>query len=100
MIARALGNLLHKDGLSFLFVELPGPEEVTVVASEGLGLNVTWKPSMDSQWVQPQEYVVEWRKEIGDSAGELLNWTRTLGNSTSILLRGEMDNLNCSNVIY
>ncbi|XP_032067279.1 interleukin-27 receptor subunit alpha [Thamnophis elegans] len=68
--------------------ELPGPEEVTVVASEGLGLNVTWKPSMDPQWVQPQEYVVEWRKEIGDRAGEFLNWTRTLGSSTSILLKG------------
>ncbi|XP_070597619.1 interleukin-27 receptor subunit alpha isoform X2 [Erythrolamprus reginae] len=74
--------------LSLEKTELPGPEEVTVVASEGLGLNVTWKPSVDSQWVQPQEYVVEWRKEIVDSDGELLNWTRTLGNSTSTLLRG------------
>ncbi|XP_015682933.1 interleukin-27 receptor subunit alpha [Protobothrops mucrosquamatus] len=74
--------------LSLEKTELPGPEEVTVVASEGLGLNVTWKPSMDSQWVQPKEYVVEWRKEIADSAGELLNWTRTLGSSTSALLRG------------
>lgn len=99
MIASVLGNVLHNGELSFLFLELPGPEEVTVVASEGLGLNVTWKPSMDSQWVQPKEYVVEWRKEIADSTGELLNWTRTLGSSTSALLRGEMDNLTCSNDI-
>ncbi|XP_025027139.1 interleukin-27 receptor subunit alpha isoform X2 [Python bivittatus] len=74
--------------LSLEETELPGPERVEVVASEGLGLNVTWKPSMDPQWVQPQEYVVEWRKEIVDNAGELLNWTRRLGSSTSALLRG------------
>ncbi|XP_034290302.1 interleukin-27 receptor subunit alpha [Pantherophis guttatus] len=73
--------------LSLEKTELPGPEEMTVVALEGLGFNVTWKPSIDSQWVQPQEYVVEWRKEIDDGAGELLNWTRTLGSSTSVLLR-------------
>ncbi|ETE71272.1 Interleukin-27 receptor subunit alpha, partial [Ophiophagus hannah] len=73
--------------LSLEKTELPDPEDITVVASEGLGLNVTWKPSMDSQWVQPQKYVVEWRKEIIDSAGELLNWTSTPGSSTSALLR-------------
>ncbi|XP_026537745.1 interleukin-27 receptor subunit alpha [Notechis scutatus] len=74
--------------LSLEKTDLPGPEDITVVASEGLGLNVTWKPSMDSQWVQPQEYVVEWRKEIVDSVGELLNWIRTPRSSTSALLRG------------
>ncbi|XP_063150417.1 interleukin-27 receptor subunit alpha isoform X2 [Candoia aspera] len=74
--------------LSLEKTELPGPEGVQVVALEGLGLNVTWKPSTDPQWVQPQEYVVEWRKEIVDNAGELLNWSRRLGSSTSALLRG------------
>ncbi|KAG8129988.1 hypothetical protein E2320_016626 [Naja naja] len=73
--------------LSLEKTELPGPEDITVMPTEGLGLNVTWKPSMDSQWVQPQKYVVEWRKEMVDSAGELLNWTSTPGSRTSALLR-------------
>ncbi|XP_062975145.1 interleukin-27 receptor subunit alpha [Elgaria multicarinata webbii] len=73
--------------LSLVHAVLPGPEKVQVLAVQDLGLNVTWKPSTSPLWVQPEEYVVEWREELR-SKGETLNWSRGPGSSDSVLLRG------------
>ncbi|KAH0628737.1 hypothetical protein JD844_010215, partial [Phrynosoma platyrhinos] len=69
--------------------EHPGPEEVQVMAIPGLGLNVTWKPSMSPQWIQPEEYVVEWREEFLGNKGGPLNWIRRPSSSNSAQLRGD-----------
>ncbi|XP_042311661.1 interleukin-27 receptor subunit alpha isoform X2 [Sceloporus undulatus] len=75
--------------LSLEQTERPGPEETQVVAVPDLGLNVTWKPSTSPQWVQPEEYVVEWREELLRSKGRPLNWIRRPGSSNSAQLRGD-----------
>uniref|UniRef100_A0A8D2Q4D3 Fibronectin type-III domain-containing protein n=1 Tax=Varanus komodoensis TaxID=61221 RepID=A0A8D2Q4D3_VARKO len=67
---------------------LPGPEDVQVQALEDRGFRVTWKPSASPLWVQPEEYVVEWREEL-PSTNEALDWTRVPGSSGSTLLIGE-----------
>ncbi|XP_061469847.1 interleukin-27 receptor subunit alpha isoform X2 [Rhineura floridana] len=76
--------------LSFEKADLPGPEEVQVLSVEGgLGLNVTWKPSVSPLWVPPEEYVVEWREEIpSNTIREFLDWTRRPGSTSSALLTG------------
>ncbi|XP_044299451.1 interleukin-27 receptor subunit alpha isoform X2 [Varanus komodoensis] len=66
---------------------LPGPEDVQVQALEDRGFRVTWKPSASPLWVQPEEYVVEWREEL-PSTNEALDWTRVPGSSGSTLLIG------------
>ncbi|XP_034953141.2 interleukin-27 receptor subunit alpha [Zootoca vivipara] len=76
--------------LSLEQADLPGPEEVEVMALPGLGPRVMWKPSASSRWLQPEEYVVEWREEISSNpAGQLLNWTRSPRGNSSALLRGD-----------
>nr|XP_020654394.1 interleukin-27 receptor subunit alpha [Pogona vitticeps] len=75
--------------LSLEQTDLPGPEEVQVLAVPGLGFNVTWKASTSPRWVQPEEYIVEWEEEEGlSSSREALEWIRRPGSSDSALVRG------------
>uniref|UniRef100_A0A8D0DUD7 Fibronectin type-III domain-containing protein n=1 Tax=Salvator merianae TaxID=96440 RepID=A0A8D0DUD7_SALMN len=75
--------------LNFSQTDLPGPEEVQVLAVQALGFNVTWKPSSSPLWVQPLEYVVEWQEEFLSSKADSLNWTRRPGSSDYALLRDD-----------
>ncbi|XP_053155723.1 interleukin-27 receptor subunit alpha isoform X2 [Hemicordylus capensis] len=78
--------------LSLEQTDLPGPQDVEVLVAQGLGFNVTWKPSTSSPHAQPKEYVVEWREEsLGEGEShlaEVLNWTRRPSGSNSALLIG------------
>ncbi|KAJ6657687.1 hypothetical protein lerEdw1_002188 [Lerista edwardsae] len=71
--------------LSLEQTDLPSPQEVKVLVVQGLGFNVTWKPSASLLEVQPLEYVVEWTEELFRNS---LNWTRRPGGSNSALLQG------------
>ncbi|KAF7240182.1 Interleukin-27 receptor subunit alpha [Varanus komodoensis] len=80
-------HVLQASRWSRLVYTLPGPEDVQVQALEDRGFRVTWKPSASPLWVQPEEYVVEWREEL-PSTNEALDWTRVPGSSGSTLLIG------------
>nr|XP_056706518.1 interleukin-27 receptor subunit alpha [Euleptes europaea] len=70
--------------LSLEQTDLPAPRDVRVLAAQSLGLNVTWTFSPSPGGAQPEQYVVEWRKEI---SRELLGWIcRPFGCSSSLLV--------------
>ncbi|XP_048348225.1 interleukin-27 receptor subunit alpha isoform X1 [Sphaerodactylus townsendi] len=66
--------------------DLPGPQDVWVLAVPNLGFNVTWTLSPTPGGAQPEHYVVECREEI---SRELADWISKPVGCSSTLLKGD-----------